>query len=137
MPHDPVLVAHTKRWLRLASEDLAYARHALGAQPPFLKDALFHCQQATEKSLKAFLTGRDIRFRAVHDLDELGKQCVEADPTLAELVARVPPLTAYATRLRYPGADYEPTEAEAESALSLARQVLEAIASRLPEEARP
>ena len=53
---DPILVGNTKESLRLAGEDLAYAAHALTARPPFVKDALFHCQQAVEKSLKAFLT---------------------------------------------------------------------------------
>ncbi|MBM3746078.1 MAG: HEPN domain-containing protein [Acidobacteria bacterium] len=137
MAFDPVLLAHAKQWLRLAKEDLGYAAHALTAQPPFLKDALFHCQQAAEKALKAFLTWHDIRFRGVHDLDEIGNQCVGADPTLAELAVRVRPLTAYASRLRYPGAEYDATIEEAESALSLAREVWAAIASRLPEEARP
>jgi len=137
MPHDPVRAAHTKRWLALAQEDLAYAAHALCAQPPFLKDALFHCQQACEKALKALLTWHDTRFRAVHDLDELGKQCVDVAPTLARLVDRISSLTVYAVRLRYPGTDYVPSNQEAESALGLARELLEAILARLPDEVRP
>lgn len=62
MAIDPDLVAATRVWLRLAKEDLAYAVHDLSAQPPFVKDALFHCQQTTEKSLKAFLTFRSSPF---------------------------------------------------------------------------
>ncbi|MCW5978327.1 MAG: HEPN domain-containing protein [Bryobacteraceae bacterium] len=137
MAFDPVLLAHTKQWLRLATEDLAYAAHALTAQPPFSKDALFHCQQAAEKGLRAFLTWRDIRFRGVHDLDEIGQQCAGVDPTLAELAVRVRPLTAFASHLRYPGAEYDATLEEAESALGLAREVWAAVSARMPEEALP
>ena len=125
MAFDPLLVAATRDWLRLANEDLVYAVHDLTAQPPFLKDALFHCQQATEKALKAFLTWNDIRFRRVHNLDEIGKQCAEVDSSLTDLARRVRFLSNYATHLRYPGAEYQPTLEEAESAVGLVREVLE------------
>jgi len=74
MGFDPVRLSNTREWLSLAREDLDNADHDLGAKPPFLKSALFHCQQATEKVLKGFLTWHDIAFRKVHDLEELGKQ---------------------------------------------------------------
>jgi HEPN domain-containing protein len=134
MAFDLVLVAATRKWLALAKEDLAYAAHALTAQPPFLKPALFHCQQAAEKSFKAFLTSHDARFRRVHDLDEIGQQCVELDPSLGELVGRARSLTAYASGFRYPGTDYLPTLGETESAIALAKEVLEKVISRLPDD---
>lgn len=55
MPHDPVLVSETKEWLIKATQDLRSAEHALTALPPLLGDVAYHCQQATEKALKAFL----------------------------------------------------------------------------------
>ena len=136
MPPDPVLVANAREWFLLAKEDLAYAVHALTAQPPYLKDALFHCQQAAEKSLKAFLAWHDIRFRKVHDLDAIGKECIRVDASLAELAGRVDPLSVYASEVRYPGFVFDPTLADAESAVGLVREVIDAISSRLPEEAR-
>ena len=55
MPHDPILVSETKEWLIKATQDLRSAEHALTASPPLLGDVAYHCQQATEKALKAFL----------------------------------------------------------------------------------
>jgi hypothetical protein len=47
------------------------------------------------------------------------------------------PLTEYAWKFRYPGEPEEPPVAEAEDALALARELNEAILSRLPAEVRP
>ena len=75
-------------------------------------------------------------FRRVDDLEELGLLCTEADPTLAEIVGLAEPLTAYAWKLRYPGAEYEPEMAEAERGLAVARAVYAGVMERLPEGAR-
>ena len=48
--------ADTRAWLSKAEADLRGATVDLAADPPLLEDALFHCQQAAEKALKAFLT---------------------------------------------------------------------------------
>ncbi len=53
------------------------------------------------------------------------------DPVLAV------PLTGYAWRFRYPGEPEEPPVAEAREALALAREVYEAVISRLPQDVRP
>ncbi len=53
---DPVLVANTREWLERAKEDLETGAFSLTADPPFVRSALFHCQQAVEKAMKAFLT---------------------------------------------------------------------------------
>lgn len=137
MAPDPVLVENTRQWLRLAKEDLDNAAHDLAAAPPFLKSALFHCQQAAEKALKGFLTWRDVRFRRVHDLDVIGAQCAEVDASLAELVDRVASLSVYASRFRYPGAPWEPTAEEAAAGCQLAREAVEAVLTRLPDAVRP
>jgi len=63
MPHDTVLVADTKAWLKKAVNDLRAALLVMEANPPLLEDAVFHCQQAAEKSFKAFLTFHDKPFQ--------------------------------------------------------------------------
>lgn len=77
MPGDPERVAETKAWLIKALVDLRAAEHLLVAQPPLTGLALFHAQQAVEKTLKAFLSRHDIPFRKIHDLSVLGQQCLE------------------------------------------------------------
>jgi HEPN domain len=66
----------------------------------------------------------DVRFRRIHDLEEIGKQCVQVDLTLGSLLARAETLSEYATRFRYPGARYEPGLEEGKAALALAREVV-------------
>ncbi len=56
MQHDPVRIADTSSWLEKATTDIRSAKADLDVTPPILTDALFHCQQAVEKALKAFLT---------------------------------------------------------------------------------
>jgi hypothetical protein len=59
------------------------------------------------------------------------------DPTLRPLVDRAVPLTEYAWKFRYPGEAEEPTQDEADEALTIAREVFDAILARLPDEIRP
>ncbi|MGQ9636030.1 MAG: HEPN domain-containing protein [Bryobacteraceae bacterium] len=134
---DPVRATNTREWLLRASEDLAAAERVLSGSPPLVRTALFHCQQAVEKAFKALLTWNDVPFRRIHILEEIGEACVRADPSLAPIVARATPLSVYAVRFRYPGAPYQPTLEEAQAAHALAREVVDAIMDRLPEEARP
>ena len=131
---DPVLVANTKEWLDRAREDLETAAFSLTAERPFVRSALFHCQQAVEKAMKALLTWHDLPFRKTHSLVELGDGCAAADATLASQVDEVVILSKYATRFRYPGAPYDPTAEEAKVALRLARSFLEAALGCFPAE---
>jgi hypothetical protein len=87
--------------------------------------------------MKGFLTWHNRSFRKTHSLEEIGEQCLEIDPTLKPLVDSAVPLTEYAWKFRYPGEPEEPPVAEAEEALALARELNEAILSRLPAEVRP
>ena len=87
--------------------------------------------------MKGFLAWHDRPFRKTHDLVELGHACTEIDATLEGLLRQASPLTEYAWRFRYPGVPEEPAEDEARSALSMAREVHDAILSRVPPEARP
>ena len=128
---DPARAAEVQAWLTRVSADLRAAEHDLAADPALLEDSLFHCQQAAEKTLKAFLTSHNTSFRKTHDLNELGLQCAQVEPSLEPLCRRVARLTAYAWIFRYPGQPGEPTMDEARSALSLVRELLHHIKDRL------
>ena len=95
MEPDAVLVSNTREWLLRAKEDLNNAQHDLMATPPFVRDALFHCQQVAKKATKAILTWHDSAFRKTHNLEELGELCTRIDGTLAPAVEDVTPLTEY------------------------------------------
>ena len=67
-------------WLRLANEDVEFARRNL-ADPSTTSfgPICSHFQQAAEKFLKAFIVARDPKFEKVHDLDALRQICVDSD----------------------------------------------------------
>lgn len=137
IPIDPVRAADTRAWLARARDDLRGAEIDLTASPPLLGDAAFHCQQAVEKALKAFLTWHDRPFRKTHDLVEIGAECVAIDATLEPHLRATAPLTEYAWRYRYPGEPSEPEESEVRQALDRARAVVALVLGRVPAEAHP
>jgi len=49
-----------REWFRLADQDLAYAKHGLLMHPLPLEAICFHCQQAAEKYLKAYLVSAGV-----------------------------------------------------------------------------
>lgn len=127
-----------RAWLSKAELDLKAAAHEVSAPGEALwGDVMFHAQQAAEKAMKAFLAWHDVPFRKTHNLEELGRQCVALDATLAAIADQAAPLTEYAWKFRYPGEPDEPQPAEAEEALVAAREVYDAILNRLPSSARP
>jgi HEPN domain-containing protein len=131
MPADPARLDAAKGWLNKAVEDLRAGSHLLVAEPPLSGPAAFHAQQAAEKSMKALLTWRDVPFRKVHDLGELGRQCAAIDPTLEAVCRRAEGLTVFAWAFRYPGEVEVPLD-EAEDALAIARDVYDAVLALVP-----
>ena len=51
---DPILLSNTREWLLRTKEDLDAAALVLKVPSPLVRTALFHCQQAVEKAMKAF-----------------------------------------------------------------------------------
>jgi len=57
-------------WIFFADKDLSLAEFIV-EKPEFTGELSFHCQQAVEKYLKAYLAKSKIKFRKTHDLVEL------------------------------------------------------------------
>jgi HEPN domain-containing protein len=127
-------LAETSAWLQRTSQDMRAAAHGLKAEPPLLDDVVFHCQQACEKALRAFMIWNGVPYRETHDLGEIGAQCVEIDPSLEQIVEQAATLSDYAWMYRYPGGPEEPTREETSEALSITHTLSQAIIERLPEE---
>jgi len=137
MTLDTELIAETRGWIEKAQHDLRMAELALGDSHPLTDQAVFHAQQAAEKTLKSFLTWHRQPFRKTHHLEELGEQCLAINATLRAPIDRAVPLTEYAWHYRYPSADADPPSAEADEALVVARALLSAILALLPGESQP
>ena len=89
-------------WLELGRQDLASAEFLLSMRPMPLEVIGFHCQQAVEKHLKAFLVQQGIEPDRTHDLLFLLQSCLSIDPSLEDLKETCAKLTDFAVRSRYP-----------------------------------
>lgn len=127
----------TKEWLRKAENDLKGADQLFGASPPLLDLTLFHCQQAAEKALKAFLAWHDVPFAKTHNIEDLGGACLALDTTLTDSVAGAGSLTDYAWKFRYPRGGPLPSQEATKETIEIARQLFQAVLARLPVECKP
>ena len=84
-----------REWLQNAKDDLFSAQILIEHDPPVLDTACFHCQQAVEKSLKAFLVWKAVYFEKVHSLPYLLDLCEVQDPGVASLRERVEASSEY------------------------------------------
>ena len=131
MTPEQLLLDETREWVHRAQEDLR-AVDLLNELPA---EALFHCQQAAEKFMKAYLTFHQVPFRKTHELEEVGTACANVDPGLGSALDPSYVLSLYAWKFRYPGAQYEPHAKDVELARALAQSVRDEILRRLPSEA--
>lgn len=122
--------AEVRRWLAKAEHDRSAARRLLTPQCTEFDVIAFHCQQAVEKMLKAYLVSRSRSFQKTHDLGLLLDYTAGIDPALGELRPIVEPLSIYAVAFRYPG-PAEPLREEVEEALRAVEQVRAALTSRV------
>jgi len=130
---DEAKVYEIRQWLIKANHDIGSAQRLLTGDAPFLDTAVYHCQQAAEKALKAYLTLKDTPFQKVHDLAVLIEQCMDLDRTFEQIRDISEILTPYATAFRYPGDVLEPDPSDAEEAFRLAGVVLDFVLQRMPE----
>ncbi len=120
-----------KQWLNKADEDFAVAEYLLFQQTPYLGSIGFHCQQAAEKFLKAFLVNHQVDFPKTHDIEELLNITSTVDEALAESLRDAITLNPYGVDIRYPGDFPAISLKEAKTALELAKKVRTALLSSL------
>ena len=132
-------ITETKAWMSKAWRDLETARRAVAGQPPFYDVAVYHCQQAAEKAVKAFLVRHGRPYEKTHDIEVLVDLAGEIEPDFRQWAAAADSLTPYATRFRYPNATFavDPQPVEYDEALLQAQSIYDFVRDLLPQEARP
>ncbi|MGC8638991.1 MAG: HEPN domain-containing protein [Isosphaeraceae bacterium] len=114
------------------------AARSLSQREPILMDvAIYHCQQAAEKAVKAFLVFRDRDPDKTHDVDGLLVQAAAFEPALAASRPAGRRLTPYATLYRYPSGGMEPRFEQLNEALDDAASIYDQVLSCLPPEVHP
>lgn len=128
-----------KDWLTRAHQDLRGAIILAAAEEAPLDLAVYHCQQAGEKAVKAYLQWRDEPFAKTHNLRALVIQAATLDKGFDALEKPAGILTPYVSAFRYPGGADEPmpSREEFDEALQHARAIYDFVLSLLPAEARP
>jgi HEPN domain-containing protein len=132
-------VPEAKAWMIKAWRDLETARRAATGEPPFYDVAVYHCQQAAEKAVKAFLVHHEKSYEKTHDIEVLADLACEVDSSFSKLADAADALTPYATRFRYPNATFavEPQPTEYTEALQHAQAIYDFVLNLLPKDARP
>jgi HEPN domain-containing protein len=110
-----------QKWLKMADAEFA-AAEALMEAGVALAGVCFHCQQAAEKSIKAWLMTHNVEAPKTHKLKQLVELSIQAEPRFSEFLAEAEALTPYAVERRY-DADFWPSIDEARAALEQARRI--------------
>jgi len=90
-------------WLQIAYDDYDSAKFLYDNKTPKpLEIICYHCQQAAEKALKAFICAHDKDIPKTHEVKRICKQCAEIDDSFETLFDDCEELEVYATETRYP-----------------------------------
>ncbi len=93
-------IKHLNQWIEKAEHDAIAAKLIIEHEPVILDIACFHCQQAVEKYLKAFLVFKKEEFPRTHNLDLLLQSCVGHNSAFEAIDLKN--LEDFAVRGRYP-----------------------------------
>lgn len=128
-----------KDWLTRADHDLRSARALSELAEPLLDTAIYHCQQAGEKAVKAWLQAADATFPRTHDIEILVQCARDIEPSFDQLSSAASVLTPYATAYRYPGGFDEPmpTGEEYDEAFRFAQTICDFVLERLSSDLHP
>jgi len=97
---DKVLV---DEWLEIADDDLDVAQYLYAREhrKP-LEIICYHCQQAAEKSLKAYLCASGVEVPKTHETGVLCHRCHQFNTDFSRYFVDCEELETYATETRYP-----------------------------------
>jgi HEPN domain-containing protein len=111
-----------KEWIEKADHDLGSAKVIYLHLPEYFDTIAFHCQQATEKYLKAVLVFYRIDFLRSHDLIyllELLSRKIEIDEMKFKDAFSI---NSFGVQIRYPNKIVKLTNVEIESAIKISEE---------------
>jgi HEPN domain-containing protein len=130
-PPEEVLRELVRQWVLKADLDYQGADQLLQSADPLRDIVAFHCQQAAEKYLKAFLVRRQVEFPKTHNLRELLDLISAVAPEMAVALEEAAILTPYGVDIRYPGDFPEVLPGQEAEVFQLASRVREAVMAAL------
>jgi len=90
-------------WLQIAYDDYDSAKYLYDNKRPNPVEIIcYHCQQAVEKSLKAFMCANNLYIPRTHDTGLLCQSCADIDSDFLNFHESCEEIAVYATQTRYP-----------------------------------
>ena len=120
-------------WLTKARNDLLNADNNLKSEEVPFDTVCFHCQQAAEKLLKAFLVGKGQAYPITHDLFLILEKILPLNDDAEDLRDVLAILMPYAVEIRYPDDWNMPSDEDAMEAREAAEKVMRWLERSLPE----
>ncbi len=106
----------SKQWIAKANNYLFNADNNLKAEEIPFDTVCFHCQQAAEKLLKAYLVANGNSYPISHDLILILEKILLLNASAEVLRDDLALLMPYAVEIRYPDDWFMPTEEDAKEA---------------------
>jgi HEPN domain-containing protein len=128
---EQVLRDLVEQWLAKAEVDYRTAQRLMRDQEPIREAIAFHCQQAAEKYLKAFLVRHQVEFPKTHNLEQLLDLMAPIAPELAASLEETEVLSPYGVDIRYPGDFPELLPGQENTVFELASRTREAVMTQL------
>lgn len=123
----------SKQWIAKAKNDLLNVDNNLKAEEIPFDTVCFHCQQAAEKLLKAYLVANGNSYPASHDLILILEKILLLNVSAEVLRNDLALLMPYAVEIRYPDDWFMPTEEDAKEAREAVSHVTLWLQGVLPE----
>jgi len=120
-----------RQWIRKGDHDLGTAKITYLHIPEYLDIVTFHCQQAVEKYLKAYLIFQSTAFRFSHDLIYLLDLITQKDSDFESYYDSVSELQGYAVEIRYPSETIYLSKEKVEKAMIIAKDVREFVTRKM------
>ncbi|TSA32994.1 MAG: HEPN domain-containing protein [Porphyromonadaceae bacterium] len=120
-----------ERWIVKGDHDLGTAKITYLYIPEYLDTVTYHCQQAVEKYLKAYLIFHSISFRFSHDLVYLLDLIVQKDLDFNNYYDSVSELQGYAVEIRYPNETIFLSNEKVEKAMVIAKAIRELVTGKM------
>jgi HEPN domain-containing protein len=128
---DEALALLVRQWIAKAEVNYRTAERLVRDDEPIRESIAFHCQQAAEKYLKAFLVWRNVEFPKTHSIGRLLDLVSGVAPDLATALADAISLTPFGVEIRYPGDFPELLPGEERTVFNLAKRTRDAILAQL------
>lgn len=118
-----------KQWLAKANEDLLVIEKLTEFEIIATSSVCFHCQQAVEKFLKAFLIANEVNVKRTHNIEFLLSECSDIDKDFAEIDPKE--LSDFGVDARYPGDLYIPNDKETLEYKSIALKIKKLVEAKI------